>query len=411
MLTCKNSGASITNWDYIIVGAGIVGLSVARELRLREKHSSILILEKEKSIGLHASGRNSGVLHSGIYYPKGSLKANICSTGSTLMSNYCQEKNLPINKIGKIILPIHKGDDVQLEVLYNRAISNNALVEIVDNRRLKELEPEVKSITNSAIFSPNTSVVDPKSIMVQLQEDLKKESVCFMFQSTLKKVDMENTTISMGDKKYKFKVLINTAGQYSDQIAHMCGVGERYKLIPFRGSYYKLKKNSKIHLNHLIYPVPKLNMPFLGVHSVTTINGETYFGPSAVPALGREHYSGIDGIDFNDAVSTLTHLTSMYFSNNQNFRHYAHDEVGRFLKFNFIKAAKEIVPGLTGKSLQSCDKVGIRAQLYDTKEKKLVMDFLIEKRYNTIHVLNAVSPAFTSAFSMAKEVVDRAETL
>ena len=394
-------------WDYVIIGSGIVGLSVARELCARKKESSILIIEKENAIGLHASGRNSGVLHSGIYYPEDSLKAKICASGSILMSNYCKEKGLPINRIGKIILPINKNDDRQLELLYKRATTNNASVEFIDSKHLKIIEPEVKSITGNALFSPNTSVVDPKSIMLQLQKDLEKKDICFMFNAALKDIDIQNSTININNNHYQYGMLINTAGQYSDKIAHMCDVGTQYALIPFRGEYYKLKKDSKIHLNHLVYPVPDLNIPFLGVHSVTTIQGETYFGPSAVPALGREHYSGFKGINFRDASSTLTHISSMYLLNKQGLRRYTHEEIGRFLKFNFVKAARKLVPNLKMNSLQSCDKVGIRAQLYDTNEKKLVTDFLIEKKYNTVHVLNAVSPAFTSAFSMAKKIVNK----
>lgn len=390
-------------WDYIIIGAGIMGLSVARELNNRNKDSSILIIEKESRVGMHASGRNSGVLHSGIYYPKDSLKAKICASGSVLMSNYCKEKGLPINRIGKVILPISENDGSQLEVLHKRATTNNASVEFIDSKHLSIIEPEVKSITGSALYSPNTSVVDPKLIMLQLQKDLEKKGVCFMFNAALKGIDIQNSTASVNNNRYQYGVLVNTAGQYSDKIAHMCDVGTQYTLIPFRGEYYKLKNNSKIHLNHLVYPVPDLNIPFLGVHSVTTIQGETYFGPSAVPALGREHYSGFKGINLRDASSTLTHISSMYLLNKQGLRRYTHEEIGRFLKFNFVKAARKLVPNLKMNALKSCDKVGIRAQLYDTNDKKLITDFLIEKKYNTVHVLNAVSPAFTSAFSMAKK--------
>ena len=298
-------------WDYVIIGSGIMGLSVARELNAINKESSILIIEKESAIGMHASGRNSGVLHSGIYYPKDSLKAKICASGSILMSNYCKDKGLPIKRIGKIILPVNENDDSQLELLYERATTNNASVEFIDSKHLNTIEPEVKSITGTALFSPNTSVVDPKSIMLKLQKDLEKKGICFMFNALLKDIDMQNSTISVNNNHYQYGVLINTAGQHSDKIAHMCGAGVQYALIPFRGEYYKLRKDSKIHLNHLVYPVPDLNVPFLGVHSVTTIKGETYFGPSATPALGREHYSGIKGVNVRDASSALIHLSGI----------------------------------------------------------------------------------------------------
>jgi L-2-hydroxyglutarate oxidase LhgO len=394
------------SWDYVIIGAGILGLAVAKELRSRERDSSILILEKEESIGLHASGRNSGVLHSGIYYPEGSLKASICASGSALMSNYCEEKELPINRIGKIILPIRESDGIQLKLLHDRAIANNAVAEVIDSKHLDEIEPEAKSITGNALFSPNTSVVDPVSILERLKKDLEEEKVCFMFKSELKNVDSQKSIINVNNKQLHYKILVNVAGQHADKIAKIFNVGLQFVSIPFRGSYYKLSQRSSVHLKHLVYPVPDLDMPFLGIHSVTTINGETYFGPSAIPAFGREHYHGTSGINLIDGLTSVRHLLNQYIKNSQGMRKYTHEEIGNFYKVGFIKTCQKMIPNLKAEDLEKSRKVGIRAQLFDVNKNKFEMDFVVKRKENTIHVLNAVSPAFTSAFSMSKLILD-----
>jgi len=398
--------SSVDTWDYVIIGAGISGLTIARELRIREKNSRVLILEKENVIGLHGSGRNSGVLHSGVYYPEHSIKAEICASGSKKMAAYCEENSLPINRIGKLIIPTRETDKTQLELLLNRASLNNVTVELLDEKQLKDIEPEAHTATGNALFLPSTSVVDPHAILTQLQNDLGDNNVKFMFQAKLESVDAQDSTIVVNRQQLKYGVLINAAGQHADKIAKMCGVGEQYVILPFRGSYFKLKSESKIHLNHLIYPVPDLSVPFLGVHSVTTINGDIYFGPSAVPALGREHYSGFKGVDIKDASNIMKHVMHQYLINKNGFRRYAHEEIGRFLKFQFTKAVKQLVPRITENLLQDCNKVGIRAQLYDVENEELVMDFLLKRKNNTIHILNAISPAFTSSLGMASKVVD-----
>ena len=392
-------------WDVIVLGAGILGLAIAREVKRKHPDSRVLVIEKESTIGKHGSGRNSGVLHSGIYYPESSLKAKICADGARRMAEYCQDRKLPINRIGKVIVPVREEDDPQVDFLLKRGYSNQAKVEIIDQQQLHQLEPEARSASGRALYSPNTAVIDPKSVLYKIHDELVSKGVKFLFSTRFQDVDFERKEILVSSgERYSYGHVFNAAGQHSDRVAKKFNVGHRFTLVPFRGSYYQLKESSGLRLNHLIYPVPDLNMPFLGIHSVTTIDGKTYFGPSAIPAFGREHYQGIQGIELSGALNTVLNLGQQYISNSQSFRRYTHEEVGRFLKSRFVEAARQLVPRLDPSMLVKSEKVGIRAQLLDLESRKLVMDFLVERVGDSTHVLNAVSPAFTSSFSMAENI-------
>ena len=199
--------------------------------------------------------------------------------------------------------------------------------------------------------------------------------------------------------------MVNATGQFSDSVAKYFGVGDDYTILPFKGIYYAVDKNSSLKLNGLIYPVPDLSVPFLGIHSVKSIQGDLYFGPTAVPAFGRENYHGLEGASIGDTASISYYLMKKYIDNSQGFRNFLYQESHRFIKKNFWESAKKLIPSLTMSDLVKSSKVGIRAQLLDKRSNEFVMDFLIEKNHNTLHVLNAVSPAFTSSFSFAKHII------
>jgi L-2-hydroxyglutarate oxidase LhgO len=398
----------LEKYDLIILGAGITGLSVAREAIRANSDCKILVIEKESQIGMHGSGRNSGVLHSGIYYPTNTLKAKFCAEGSALMINYCKEHNLPIIRCGKVILPVTTKDESQIDLLYARGIKNGASVKIISREELKEIEPEASTIAQKFLYSPNTSVVDPHIILSKIKAELKENGVTILFNEKVVLADPDLSTIKTSkNNSFKYGQLINCTGQYSDVVSKVFNVGEKYTLLPFKGLYYGLHKNSNIRLNGLIYPVPDLNVPFLGIHSVKLVDGSVYFGPTAVPAFGREHYQGFKGVNIKDATSISYHLLRQYISNKQGFRSYTHQEMHRFLKSEFLKSMQKLIPGLTSSDLVDSQKVGIRAQLLNTEKNELVMDFLVERADNTTHVLNAVSPAFTSAFSFAKYILNK----
>ena len=398
----------LKKYDLIILGAGITGLSVARQKILDEPNCRVLIIEKEPKIGMHGSGRNSGVLHSGIYYPSDTLKAKFCAEGSTLMTNYCKERNLSIVRCGKVILPTTIEGEEQINLLYKRGVENGASVEIISQQELSEIEPEANTMAKNFLYSPNTSVVDPCEILNKIQTELRALNVTFLFNEKVMLANPDLSTIKT-DKNNNFKYghLINCTGQHSDVVSKIFNVGKKYTSLPFKGTYYGLNKKSKIRLNGLIYPVPDLNTPFLGVHSVKLVDGEIFFGPTAIPAFGRENYYGIKDINIKDAASISYHLLRQYISNKQGFREYAHQESSKFLKSEFLKSIQGLIPNLVSDDLVPSKKVGIRAQLLNKDCNELVMDFVVERVDNTTHVLNAVSPAFTSAFSFAKYILNK----
>lgn len=394
--------------DFAIIGAGILGLTIARELRTRYPAAKIVILEKENEIGLHASGRNSGVLHAGIYYKKDSLKAKFCLEGLRAITKYCKDHNLPIDNIGKIILPTNQTEEKIVTNLYEHAKANGATVRMLSKSELLTMEPLATTNTELALYSPETSVIAPKTILNHIYQSLLKDDVTFHFNTKCTKFLVSEKKIIVNNRPLSYGHLFNTAGLYADKVAKSCGLNEKYMIIPFKGMYYELKPTAKININHLIYPVPDMNVPFLGVHFTKSIDGTIYVGPSAIPVLGRENYQGLNGVNLRETLAVFAQLGQQYLSNKQGFRNYAHQEVPRFLKSHFVAAAQTMLPNLKLDNLIKSKKVGIRAQLFNKQKKELAMDFIVHNTNYATHVLNAVSPAFTSSFSFAKYVVDTA---
>ncbi|MCM8543139.1 MAG: L-2-hydroxyglutarate oxidase [Lentisphaeraceae bacterium] len=392
-------------YDFIIAGAGITGLVLAWQIRKKFTDSSILILEKESGTGFHSSGRNSGVLHSGIYYKEDSLKAKFCASGSAQMKAFCQENDLPLDPMGKVIVPTKEEDDHLVDLLAKRAKSNGARVSIIDSNQLREIEPFVRTASGRALHSPDTAVIDPKAVLVKLIDLLKSKNVDIAFGESIQKINPSAKSISTSAGQYEYGYFCNCAGAYADKLAQPFGLAENFTMLPFKGLYYKLDPQSAIKLKGLVYPVPDMNVPFLGVHTVKSIDGTNYFGPTAVPAFGRENYRGLQGIQVTEMLGIFGNVLRQYLANNQGFRNYAHAEAFRYFKSRFTEAAKVLIPELKSKDLLSCQKVGIRGQLLDKEKKEMVMDFLVEKAGSSIHVLNVVSPGFTSAFSFSDHIL------
>lgn len=395
------------NYDFVVVGAGIVGLAIARELHARHPQQSICVLEKELDTGKHASGRNSGVLHSGIYYAPGSMKARVSVEGRGLMMQYCDENNLPIVRAGKVILPVRPDDDRQLDILLSRAKANGVRADLLDQNQLREVEPKAHSITGKALYVPDACVVDPKAILHHIVEDLRSQNVETRFGTRVTSVNAKASEVTAGNDSLSFGHLFNAAGAYADVVAKGFGVGSHYTILPFRGLYYRVDPAAEMHIQHLIYAVPDLRVPFLGVHYMRTVSGDVFLGPTVIPAFGRENYTFFQGLNLFDTSEILLRIAQQYARNNQGFRRLVHQESLRFLRHYFAQAAQSLTPDIRPKHLLPCDKVGIRAQLLDTRSKELVMDFLIEGTSNSTHVLNAVSPAFTSSFAFSRLVLDQ----
>jgi len=368
-----------TSADFLVIGAGIVGLTIAREIKRRYPKQSVTVLEKEPAPGRHSSGRNSGVLHSGIYYPPQSLKAQVCTQGAREMAEYCESRQLPLNRLGKILVPTHIEDAPQLDLLIERGRANGVMVERLDAQQLKELEPEAHSATGEALFVPQTSVVSSSAVMKAIVAEVEALGIAIRCGGKLTDIDAARKQIQWSGELISYGHVINAAGLHADVLAHQFGVGERYTLLPFKGIYWKLDPASGIKIRHLIYPVPDLRVPFLGVHTTTTTDGTVYLGPTAVPAFGRENYRGTQGVTFSELMRIGTLLTRQLATGRDDFRRLAWQEGRRYFKPWFTEAAQALLPRLRPEHLLPTDKVGIRAQMLDKQTGHLVNDFLVER--------------------------------
>ena len=387
----------MTTASILICGAGIVGLTVARDL-VAAGFDDILIIDKEPEAGRHASGRNSGVLHAGIYYAPGSLRAQSCLQGNLRMKQYCEERGLPLLKTGKVIVARDETELPTLRELFARAVQNGAKVELIDDRQLSEIEPNAKS-AGQALFSHYTAVVDPKAILKSIQAELLASGkVTILFNSRftgLGKQEGQRLNVQTTAGPISCAFFLNAAGAYGDVVAHAFGLGKDYQLIPFKGIYKKLKPEKAHLIRGSIYPVPNIKNPFLGVHFTRGAHGDVYLGPTAIPALGRENYGILSGIDA-EAPRILLRDALLFFRNKK-FREVALEEPRKYSFTYFFNDARRLVKELAASDIESCPKAGIRPQLVDIKKNELVMDFVIEETYNSVHVLNSISPAFTSS--------------
>lgn len=384
----------------------MIGLSLAHELLRRGGSRKILILEKEFDLGKHSSGRNSGVLHSGIYYPTHSVKAKVCAEGAKHLAEYCEQHGLPIKRTGKVIVPTREQDDPQLDVLYEHAKANGACTELINHVGLKEIEPEAHTPSGRALYSPDTAVIDPLAILRRLADELARQGVEILLGRKIEAVLPRAATLKTQEETIRFGHVFNTAGLNADRVAKSFDVGRDYAILPFKGTYYELSPAAGLDIRGLIYPVPDLRVPFLGVHFTTALSGKVYLGPSALPAWGRENYRRLEGVSLTEATAILFRLMGQYLNNHQGFRIYAHEEATRAFKRYFTVAARALVPRLKPEHLLRSGKVGIRAQLLNTRTQELAMDFIVEQGESSTHILNAVSPAFTSAFSFSRLILD-----
>jgi L-2-hydroxyglutarate oxidase LhgO len=389
--------------DILIVGAGIVGVTLAREL-VRRGAENILILEKEPEPGCHASGRNSGVLHAGIYYAADSLKARYCVRGNRRMRAYCLENGLDILETGKVVVARTAAELPALEELHRRAVANGARVEMIDERQLAEIEPNARTV-EKALFSHYTAMVDPRAVLHHLTNGLigtgKVRVVTGCGFTGLR----GSSTALTNRGPVRFRRVINAAGAHCDRVARHFGVGRRYRMTPFKGIYWKLRPGLPWTVNGNIYPVPDIRNPFLGVHFTRNVHGDIYLGPTAIPAFGRENYGIFQGIDREGAAIALT--DAVLFAVNPKFRTVALTEPRKYLKPFFYRDAAELVKQLDYDDLAPTPKSGIRAQLVDWESKELVMDFLVERDGEALHILNPISPAFTCSLYLAEDLAER----
>jgi L-2-hydroxyglutarate oxidase LhgO len=391
-------------FDYLIIGSGIVGLAIARELIGRFPNATIALLEKEPDVAFHGSGRNSGVLHAGFYYSKDSLKARFTRDGNRQMREYCYANNLRINECKKVVVATDESELPALYELDKRGKTNGVDVTFIDEKQLADIDPNVKTFKH-ALFSPNTATVDPVEVNQAIRNELQKKGVRFFFnEAYVSKLD-GNTILSSKKNIFSAIKIINAAGLYADKIARDFGYSEKYTIIPFKGVYLKYHgKTNPVSIN--VYPVPVLRNPWLGVHFTVTVDGTVKIGPTSMPAFWRENYNGCGNFNIKEAATILGWESVLFFTNAFNFRNIAFDEIKKYRKSYFASLAEKMVKTMDARGFNEWGRPGIRAQLLNKETKELVMDFVIEGDKNTIHVLNAVSPAFTCSFPFAKWVVE-----
>jgi L-2-hydroxyglutarate oxidase LhgO len=391
-----------TTCDFLVIGAGIIGLSIARELRRRHQ-ARVMVIDKEPLPGMHASGRNSGVLHAGVYYKAGTLKAQLCVDGNRRMRGYCASKRIPLNESGKVIVARSEKELPALKELYARSEANGVRSELVDTHALREIEPCAKTI-DQALYVKDTAVVNPQRVMEAVVEDARREGVTMQMGSAWRGREGKDLAQTSGGR-IAYGHLVNCAGLFADRIAWAYEAGLEYRILPFRGQFYRLRSESKVKVRGNIYPVPDLRNPFLGVHFTRRPDGEVTIGPSALPLLGREQYRGLNGITMQDAMAMATYLFRLFSRNHDHFRSIAWHELLKISKSGFFQEARGLANGFEVTDLQPGKEPGIRAQLVQTRTAQLMNDFVVESGVKSTHVLNAVSPAFTSSLPFAEHVV------
>ncbi len=395
------------NPDFLVIGGGIVGVTVAIEVKRRFPDSSVLLIEKEPACGLHASGRNSGVLHAGFYYSADSLKARFTREGNRELTGYCRERGLPINACGKLVVARNPAELAGLDELLRRARANGVTLEAISADDARKIEPRIKT-HERALFSPTTSSVSPSVVMASLVGDLQRAGV--QVKTGAAYLRRANGTVHTTAGPVSAGYVINAAGLYADQVARDCGFSRDYRILPFKGVYlYGTDGLQPLRTN--VYPVPDLANPFLGVHFTVTVDGQVKIGPSAIPAFWREQYRGVGNFHAAECLDIVRREAQLFLRNDFGFRGLALRELRKYSRRHLVALASELVADVKPEHYRRWGQPGIRAQLINTKERELEMDFRFEGDERSFHVLNAVSPAFTCALPFSRYVVDHVKAL
>lgn len=394
----------------MVVGGGIIGLAIARELKLRLPNSTVTLVEKEKDVGLHASGRNSGVIHAGFYYTADSLKARFTREGNLELKNYCDDKKITYLNCGKVVVATNDQEVSGLEELKRRGDNNRVPLEWLDEQQLRLLHPEIKT-HKRALWSPSTATVDPVLVCQALKKEVLERGVRLNVQEGFH-FHVDNT-VTTTKNQYSVGHLINCAGLYADKVAHQFGFGMDYTLLPFKGIYLKTDpqvQQSNPTLNTNVYPVPNLDNPFLGVHFTLRPDCSMKLGPTAIPALWRENYKGIQNFSLRELLEVLQFEILLFIRNEFGFRRLAISEVKKYRRSHLRSLASKLINSIDLTRFSSWSAPGIRAQLLHKPTLRLVQDFLIEGDQGSTHILNAVSPAFTCSLPFSRHVVDNMMT-
>lgn len=409
------AGAPIQNWpvgadrfgmitaDFLIVGGGIMGVCIAREVKRRWSDARVVLLEKEPECGRHASGRNSGVIHAGFYYSAESLKARFCRDGNRLLHAYCEQKGIPVNRCGKLVVARNKSELPALDELLRRGRANGVELQSLTAEEARVIEPRVKTY-QCAIFSPNTSTADPIQVLRAMEADAAREGVEILRGAPY--LGRSGPTLRTGKGDCQAGYLINAAGLYADRVARDFGFSDEYRILPFKGLYlYSEEPPGALRTN--VYPVPDLRNPFLGVHFTVRADGRIKIGPTAIPAFWREQYRGLQNFRLDEFVEILFRDLGLLCCAGFDFKRMALSELLKYSRWRLVQLASQLVEGVRLRDYRHWGEPGIRAQLLHLKTRKLEMDFVLQGDEKSFHVLNAVSPAWTCALPFAQHVVEQ----
>jgi L-2-hydroxyglutarate oxidase LhgO len=393
-------------FDFLVIGGGVIGISIARELKSRNPNSGVCILEKEHQCGLHASSRNSGVLHAGFYYTADSLKARFTKEGNQRLTKYCEVKNLALKKCGKLVVAQNESELVWLDELMTRARNNGVPLELITDKESQAIEPRAKTY-QKALFSPTTASINPTELVKSLLSDAIQEGVQLKTNTQyIHRVGKSSIKTSNGI--FEANYIINAAGLYADKIGRDFNFSKDYRILPFKGLY--LYSNEPLGaLNTHIYPVPDLTNPFLGVHFTITSDDKIKIGPTAIPAFWREQYQGWSNFNMPELTEIILRQAGLFLSSNFDFKALAFRELKKYSKPLLVSLATKLAKGVDIKHYRQWGLAGIRAQLLNIRKKELEMDFVLEGDKQSMHILNAISPGLTCALPFADYVCDQIE--
>ncbi|MEI6046428.1 MAG: L-2-hydroxyglutarate oxidase [Chloroflexota bacterium] len=390
-------------YDLAIVGAGIVGLATAREFLLRQPGLRVVVLEKESAIASHQSGHNSGVIHTGIYYAPGSLKAKACVTGHREMLEFCHTHDISFDLCGKVIVALDESELPRLEELFRRGTTNGVQgLEMIGPERLYELEPYATGV--KAIYSPNTGIIDYVKVAHAYAEEIRQRGGEIMtgYEVSALTTKSDYTLLTTHQSEFEARFVITCGGLQSDKLSQMSGKKSEVQIVPFRGDYYMLRPEKRKMVRGLIYPVPDPRFPFLGVHFTRRMDGEIWAGPNAVLAFAREGY-GRWKINPQELGEVLTY-GGFWKMARKYWKMGLHEMYRDYIKAAYVKELQRYMPELAGSDLLPGPS-GVRAQAL-AADGRLVDDFLIQHGEHIAHVQNAPSPAATSSLVIARMIAD-----
>lgn len=389
--------------DFLIIGAGVIGVSIGNSLLDKYPKSRVVIVDKEAQLGAHASGRNSGVLHAGFYYSPDSLKARFCRDGNLALNEVIARNSIPIRKTGKVVVTKSLDELPRLERLFERGIANGVKLEFLPASELNRFEPLANTCGNF-LWSPTTSVSDPIAIIQAMAKDFTSKGGLLKLNTEVQINDGHE--VLLNSQKIAVEQVINAAGVNALNFAQQFGIGNSYSLLPVLG-LYKTISDVKLPLRTLVYPVPNPKNPFLGVHFTLTTDYKIKIGPTAIPVIGREQYSVLDGFDLRDVRNSSSAIWALARNSPANLANLAVTEMLKISTRNLVFNGSKLVPAASKTSSWSTKKPGLRAQLVNKKTGEFELDFVVEKNDKFTHVLNAVSPGWTASIPFSNWVVEK----